>query len=69
MADVSLLLTDLYELNMLQAYQEAAMSETAVFEFFVRKLPENLPLARRGRLWPDELHVREAGVKNADLED
>lgn len=41
MADVSLLLTDLYELNMLQAYQQAAMSDTAVFEFFVRRLPEN----------------------------
>jgi nicotinate phosphoribosyltransferase len=36
----SLLLTDLYELNMMQAYLEAGMTETAVFEFFVRKLPE-----------------------------
>ncbi len=35
----SLLLTDLYELNMMQAYLEAGMTETAVFEFFVRKLP------------------------------
>ncbi|MBI4183640.1 MAG: nicotinate phosphoribosyltransferase [Proteobacteria bacterium] len=35
----SLLLTDLYELNMLQAYLEAGMTETAVFEFFVRRLP------------------------------
>ncbi len=35
----SLLLTDLYELNMLQAYLEAGMTEPAVFEFFVRKLP------------------------------
>ena len=34
-----LLLTDLYQLNMLQAYLEAGMTETAVFEFFVRKLP------------------------------
>lgn len=33
------LLTDLYQLTMLQAYQQAAMNETAVFEFFVRKLP------------------------------
>jgi nicotinate phosphoribosyltransferase len=37
----SLLLTDLYQLNMLQAYRDADMSATAVFEFFVRKLPEN----------------------------
>ena len=35
----SLLLTDLYQLNMLQAYQDAGMTATAVFEFFVRKLP------------------------------
>ncbi len=34
-----LLLTDLYQLNMLQAYLEAGMTATAVFEFFVRKLP------------------------------
>jgi nicotinate phosphoribosyltransferase len=36
----SLLLTDLYELNMMQAYLEAGMTEPAVFEFFVRKLPD-----------------------------
>jgi nicotinate phosphoribosyltransferase len=35
-----LLLTDLYQLNMLQAYHDAGMTEIAVFEFFVRKLPE-----------------------------
>jgi nicotinate phosphoribosyltransferase len=33
------LLTDLYELTMLQAYAEHDLSATAVFEFFVRKLP------------------------------
>jgi nicotinate phosphoribosyltransferase len=41
----SLLLTDLYQLNMLQAYRDAGMTATAVFEFFIRKLP-----ARRGFL-------------------
>jgi nicotinate phosphoribosyltransferase len=35
----SVLLTDLYQLTMLQAYLEQGMQETAVFEFFVRKLP------------------------------
>jgi nicotinic acid phosphoribosyltransferase len=35
----SLLLTDLYQLNMLQAYRDAGMTATALFEFFVRKLP------------------------------
>jgi len=33
------LLTDLYELTMLQAYAEHDLSATAVFEFFVRRLP------------------------------
>jgi nicotinate phosphoribosyltransferase len=35
----SVLLTDLYELTMLQAYFEERMNGTAAFEFFVRKLP------------------------------
>jgi nicotinate phosphoribosyltransferase len=33
------LLTDLYQLTMLQAYFEQGMTEPAVFELFVRKLP------------------------------
>src|SRR6516165_2150450 len=35
----SLLLTDLYQLNMIEAYLEHGQTKTAVFEFFVRKLP------------------------------
>jgi nicotinate phosphoribosyltransferase len=35
----NVLLTDLYELTMLQAYFEQRMNATAVFELFVRKLP------------------------------
>jgi nicotinate phosphoribosyltransferase len=38
--ETSALLTDLYELTMLQAYFDQGMNETAVFEFFVRKLPD-----------------------------
>lgn len=38
-AQSSMLLTDLYQLTMLQAYFDRGMEETAVFEFFVRKLP------------------------------
>ncbi|HEV2954535.1 MAG TPA: nicotinate phosphoribosyltransferase [Xanthobacteraceae bacterium] len=34
------LLTDLYQLNMLQAYLEHGVTGTAVFEFFVRAVPE-----------------------------
>ncbi|HJV84374.1 MAG TPA: nicotinate phosphoribosyltransferase [Noviherbaspirillum sp.] len=36
----SALLTDFYELTMLQAYFAQQMNDTAVFEFFVRRLPE-----------------------------
>lgn len=35
------LLTDLYQLTMLQAYVDHDMEHTAVFEFFVRKFPPN----------------------------
>ena len=41
----SALLTDLYQLNMMAAYLEHGLTDTAVFELFVRKLP-----ARRGFL-------------------
>jgi nicotinate phosphoribosyltransferase len=33
------LLTDLYQLTMIQAYLESGRTDAAVFEFFVRKLP------------------------------
>jgi nicotinate phosphoribosyltransferase len=39
--DCSALLTDLYELTMLQGYWRHEMYETAVFEFFVRDLPKH----------------------------
>ncbi len=35
----SALTTDLYELNMVQAYLDRGEDKTAVFEFFVRRLP------------------------------
>ena len=35
------LLTDLYQLTMLQGYFAQNMEKTAIFEFFVRKLPKN----------------------------
>ena len=38
-AQESVLLTDLYQLTMLQAYFDHGIGENAVFEFFVRKLP------------------------------
>ncbi len=39
MPETSALLTDLYQLTMLQAYFDQGMNDTAVFEFFVRELP------------------------------
>jgi len=36
----SALLTDLYQLTMLDAYYRSGMEQTAIFEFFVRRLPE-----------------------------
>src|SRR5688572_2500112 len=36
----SALLTDLYQLTMLDAYYRLGMEQTAIFEFFVRRLPE-----------------------------
>jgi nicotinate phosphoribosyltransferase len=41
MTTKSALLTDLYQLTMLQGFYEHNMEELAVFEFFVRKLPKN----------------------------
>src|SRR5436309_902812 len=38
---MSALLTDLYQLTMVQGFLEQRMEATAVFEFFVRKLPAN----------------------------
>ena len=40
-ASTSPLLTDLYQLTMLQAYFDRRMAAPAVFELFVRRLPEN----------------------------
>ena len=39
MKHISSLLTDLYQLTMLQGYVEQSMGDIAVFEFFARKLP------------------------------
>ena len=43
------LLTDLYELTMLQPYFEQRMSGRAVFELFVRKLPPHRNFLLDGR--------------------
>ncbi len=38
-----ILLTDLYQLTMMQTYQQKSMNDTAVFEMFVRRLPVGRP--------------------------
>jgi nicotinate phosphoribosyltransferase len=48
---ISPLLTDLYQLNMIQAYLDHGDTRTAVFEFFVRTMP-----ARRGFFLAAGLH-------------
>ena len=35
------LLTDLYELTMLQSYFDQGMNDVAVFDLFIRRLPPN----------------------------
>lgn len=58
----SALLTDLYQLTMVQAYLEQRMDEPAVFEFFVRRLPphRNFLLAaglEQVLTWLSQLHI------------
>jgi nicotinate phosphoribosyltransferase len=71
------LLTDLYQLTMLQAYYEREMTQTAVFELFVRKLPpgrvflvaaglaQALEFVEGARFGPEELEWIEASGRFA----
>jgi nicotinate phosphoribosyltransferase len=81
-SESSLLLTDLYQLTMLQGYFERGMTETAAFEFFVRKLPRGrnflvaagleqvLDFLERARFAPRELEwLRATGRFPADFVD
>jgi len=69
------LLTDLYQLTMLHTYYRSRMDKTAVFEFFVRRLPENrnfmmaagleqaLDFLEQARFGPEELEwVSKSGL-------
>ena len=67
MEDASPLLTDLYQINMVQAYLDHGDTETAVFELFARTLP-----ARRGFLLAAGLeqaldYLETLRFSNADL--
>ncbi|MCX7892250.1 MAG: nicotinate phosphoribosyltransferase, partial [Burkholderiales bacterium] len=60
------LLTDLYQLTMLQAYFAAGMRDTAVFELFVRKLPAGRNFLMAAGLEPALEFI--AGVRFAEEE-
>ncbi len=62
------LLTDLYQLTMLQGYFEQGMEETAVFEFFIRRLPPQRGFLLAAGLeqvlqFLEELHFNEEEVR------
>ncbi|MDX1593716.1 MAG: nicotinate phosphoribosyltransferase [Gammaproteobacteria bacterium] len=61
------LLTDLYQLTMLQAYRARGMDGTAVFEFFVRKLPETRGVLVAAGLEQAVAYLRELRFSDEDL--
>ena len=63
----SLLLTDLYQLNMLQAYLDEDATDKAVFEFFVRKLPPRRNFLLAAGLEQVVDFLEEARFSKADL--
>lgn len=64
----SLLLTDLYQLNMLQAYLDEEATDEAVFEFFVRKLPPRRNFLLAAGLEQVVDFLEEARFSEADLD-
>ncbi|MDH3451382.1 MAG: nicotinate phosphoribosyltransferase [Gammaproteobacteria bacterium] len=62
------LLTDLYELTMLQAYAEHGLAATAVFEFFVRKLPRQRSFLLAAGLEQVVTYLEELSFTESDLE-
>lgn len=64
----SVLLTDLYQLTMLQAYVEQEMTDIAVFELFVRRLPSQRNFLMAAGLeqvldYLEQLHVSQAELQ------
>ena len=62
------LLVDLYQLTMLQAYFDAGMHETAVFEFFVRRLPRNRSFLLAAGLEQVLEYLESLAFESSDLE-
>ncbi len=67
-AESSALLTDLYELTMLQAYAATGMNDTAVFELYVRKLPAERSFLMAAGLAQVVEFLRDLAFTRADLE-
>ncbi len=65
---LSPLLTDLYQLTMLDAYYQAGMEETAVFEFFVRKLPPDRSFFMAAGLEQVLCYLENLHFSNEDLQ-
>ncbi|MDY7789415.1 nicotinate phosphoribosyltransferase [Burkholderia ubonensis] len=63
----SVLLTDLYELTMLQAYFDAAMNDVASFEFFVRALPPQRNFLMAAGLAPVLDYLERARFTDVDI--
>ena len=66
--EYSALLTDLYELTMLQGYWQHEMHETAVFEFFVRKLPTQRNFLLAAGLEQAITYLEELAFSPAEIE-
>jgi nicotinate phosphoribosyltransferase len=63
----SALLTDLYQLSMLQAYLDAGMTDTAVFELFVRKLPKGRNFLLAAGLEQVLAHLESLSLTRAEI--
>ncbi len=64
----SLLLTDLYQLNMMQAYLDSGFTEPASFEFFVRRQPEGRNFLLAAGLGPVVEFLQSAGFAPDELQ-
>ena len=63
----SLLLTDLYQLNMVEAYLASGMTEPAVFELFVRRLPPSRGFLMAAGLEQTVRFLLEASVTSEEI--
>ncbi len=66
--DYGPLLTDRYQLTMLQAYWQHGMHETAVFEFFVRRLPAQRNFLVAAGLDQALAYLEESAFSSEDIE-